>query len=623
MRRAGWIAVAIVGWSVCGTTRVLAQAPTPEGWVVLSIDEYQALRDRSRAVGPPAPSLPVDGTLSWVEYDLHVEGEMITGRGLLTVDVLRDGWARIPIPAGLIVSDARVDGTPAALVEGAPPYVLLSRTGRTVVSLDLVVPLAATAGTESISLPASPASVTKTTLLLPRSNVDLSLTGGLITDHTESNNESRWIVYGRPNEPLKLSWKHRVDDRRSALPLRARARITEVAGFSEDLCQVSASVHMEVVEGATQDITLSLPQGLVVNEVNGSTVGDWQTTGGTLRVHLLEPVVSETAFVVEGEMRVPREGRMAVPVIRMPGAERETGGVAVDVVGAGEIVERQATGFEPADPAELGDFVAGHESPSMTAFRHRPMSGSDPRALSVTVIRYTPQAVLVANVQEARYRVLAADDRVLVEARYAIRNNQRSFLKITLPANSTVWSAVVDGQPIRPGVSEDNSILLPIGKGRTTEEAPTSDVTLVYRKRTETAARRDRERLVVDLPAVDLPVSRTGVRFYFPPRFQVTYEPGSFRVEGDTGPLADAFQTIPVVRNAAKPILDSQSAGPAPGLQGLVDRFRSQGGERRITGALPVAVDFPEFGPSIFLVSELTAEGQAPSLAFQLKRARK
>jgi hypothetical protein len=120
-----------------------------------------------------------------------------------------------------------------------------------------------------------------------------------------------------------------------------------------------------------------------------------------------------------------------------------------------------------------------------------------------------------------------------------------------------------------------------------------------------------------------LPVSRTGVRFYFPPRFQVTYEPGSFRVEGDPGPLAEAFQTIPVVRSVPNPMLDSQTAGPATGLQGLVDRFRSQGGERRITGALPVAVDFPDFGPSIFLVSELTAEGQAPSLAFQRKRARK
>jgi hypothetical protein len=69
-------------------------------------------------------------------------------------------------------------------------------------------------------------------------------------------------------------------------------------------------------------------------------------------------------------------------------------------------------------------------------------------------MRYTPQAVLVANIEEARYRVLAAEQRVLVEARYAVRNNQRSFLKVSLPAGATVWSAVVDGQPIRPGIAE-------------------------------------------------------------------------------------------------------------------------------------------------------------------------
>jgi hypothetical protein len=590
--------------------------------VVLSIDEYQALRDRSLGVGPPPPAAPVDGTLSRVEYDLRIEGDTAAGRALLTVDVLRDGWARIPIPPGLIVSDARVDGEPAAIVDAKPPFLLLSRSGRAMVSLDLVVPMTAAAGTESIVLPASPAPITKTTLLLPRINVDLSPAGGFVTDHAETSDESRWTLFGRPNETLKLSWKHRVDDRRSALPLRSRASITEIAGFAEDGCQVSTSVRVEVVQGLTQEIVLSLPSGLVVNEVNGAAVGDWQVTGTTLRVRLLEPATSDATFVVEGEMRVPREGPITVPVIRMPSAERESGGIAVDVVGAGEIVERQASGFEPADPAELGAFVAGRESPSMMAFRHRPLAGTEPRALSVTVMRYTPQAVLVANVEEARYRVLAADERLLVEARYAIRNNQRSFLKVSLPAGATVWSAIVDGQPIRPGVAEDNSVLLPIGKGRTGEEAPTSDVSLLYFQRR--TAWREGDRLAIDLPAVDLPVSRTGVRLYFPPHLRVAPEPGMFRIEGDAGPVADVFQSVPAARNAAKPVVETASTPRPPvGLQSLVDQFRSQGGERRIVGALPVAVDFPEFGPSVFVVSELTAEGAVPSLAFEVKRARK
>src|SRR6185503_19566725 len=164
-----------------------------------------------------------------------------------------------------------------------------------------------------------------------------------------------------------------------------------------------------------REVTLALPAGLVVNHVNGATVGDWESAGAMLRVRLLEPVSTEVSFVVQGDMRAPRDGPVDVPLVRMPSAERESGGVAVDVVGAGEIAGRQARGLEPTDPSELGEAAAGRESPSMIAFRLKPLAGTEPRSLAVTVVRYTPQAVLVANVEEARYRALMSEDgRLLV-----------------------------------------------------------------------------------------------------------------------------------------------------------------------------------------------------------------
>jgi hypothetical protein len=186
----------------------------------------------------------------------------------------------------------------------------------------------------------------------------------------------------------------------------------------------------------------------------------------------------------------------------MPSAERESGGVAVDVVGAGEIAERQARGLEPADPSELGEPVAGRESPSMIAFRLRPLAGAEPRALALTVVRYTPQAVLIANVEEARYRALASEDGlVLIEARYAVRNNQRSFLKVTMPAGATLWSARLAGRPIRPGVAGDDAVLLPLEKGRVGEEAPTFAVELIYLQRSSSWA--DKGGTTLTLPALD------------------------------------------------------------------------------------------------------------------------
>jgi hypothetical protein len=608
-------------WTVFGAfgpAPAIAQTTAPpEGWVVLPLDEYKALRAKALPPDAPPSAPPVEATLTRVDYDLRVDGDGVSGRVLLTIDVLRDGWTRVQIPAGLLVRDAQVDGQPVSLVGGASPHVLLSRAGRFVLTLDLALSMTAAAGSESIALPASASPISTATLTLPKSGVDLSVGGGFIADRTEAGAESRWTVFGRPNQPLTLTWKRKVDDRRGELPLRVRTRLTEVVSLGEDSSQVAVAVRVEVLQGLAREVTLALP-GIVVNEVNGATVGDWDASSGSLRVRLLDPAAAETSFVIQGELRSLREGSIVVPLARMPSAERETGAVAVDVLGAGEIGERQARGLEPADPSELGDLVAGRESPSMIAFRLRPLAGAEPRALTVTVIRYAPQAVLVANVEEARYRALVSEDgRLLIQARYAVRNNQRGFLKVTMPAGSTLWSAEVAGKPIRPAVAEAGAILLPLEKGRAGDEAPTFVVGLVYFQGGEGSAWLDKGRARVDLPALDLPVSRTGLELHYSPRFRVEAQTGVFRLEADPGPFAEALREL-------KPTVADKRDGDraAAGLQALVDRFRTESGGRTVVGALPVHIAFPMFGPSIFLASELTAEASRPSVELAYKRAR-
>lgn len=621
MRRPYVVLTAVLLNGLLAAAPVAGQAVVPgEGWVVLPVEDYRALRTRALPVPPPPVPPPVDAVLTRIDYDLQIEAESVGGRAVITIDVLRDGWARVPIPSGLKVRDARLDGQPVSLVAGSPPHVLLSRSGRAVLTLEIVVPLTASAGVESIALPAASAPISRVALALPRSGVDLTVAGGFIAERAESTTESRWVVFGRPNLPLTFSWKRRVDDRRAGQPVRLRARVTEIVGLGEDLCQVTAGVHLEVVQGLARQIDLALPAGLMVNQITGATVGDWEATGGTLRVNLLEPVSSSASFVVHGEMRTARDGALAVPLVRVPSAERETGAVGVEVVGAGEITSRQARGLDPADPSELGDLLAGRESPSLMTLRLKPLTGVDARALTVTVVRYTPQAVLVANIEEARYRALVTEDgRLLVQARYAVRNNQRGFLKATLPAGSIVWSASVAGRPMRPGVGGDEAVLLPLEKGRAGQDVPTFVVDLVYLQRIESWTGKGRLR--IDLPALDLPVSRTGLELYYSPRFQIEAEPGTFRVEADPGLFAEAFRApLPPSPKPVHESVQKDEDRAAAALQALADRFRREFGGRTVIGSLPVHVAFPEFGPSIFLASELTAEARAPSVEIAFKR---
>jgi hypothetical protein len=609
--------------------------PAVDGWVVLPIDEYRALRARAFPPdsGPSGP--PIDATLTRVEYDLRLSADSIAGQARLTIDVLKQGWAAVQVPSGMLVRDARIDGRPTALVEdrdpqkgAGAPRVLLSRPGRTVLTLDVVVPLTSAAGAESMTLPATRSGLASVTFVVPKTGVDLAVSGGFIAEKTETAADSRWTVYGEPGRALTFNWKRKSDDRRATLPLKTRARIVELVALGEDSTQVTASVQVDVTQGLAREAIVALPAGLIVNQVAGANVADWNVDRGSLDVTFLEPVAAQTSIVINGELgpassQTPTsQAQVAIPIVRMPSAERETGGIAVDVVGPGDIGTREPRGLEPADPADLGDIVTGHESPSMTAFRFTPLAGGAPRSLMLNVTRYTPKAVLVANVEEARYDALVAEDgKLLVRARYGVRNNQRSFLAVALPPNATLWSASLAGRPVRPGVGANGALLLPLRKGRANEEAPAFAIELLYLQRAPEWSEKGDARLA--LPAVDLPVSRTGVTVHYSPRFTIDAKPGAFRLATDAGPFSEPLRVLAAGGGTGPGSARGMSGGvddsAARDMKVLLDKLQKEAGHSR-EGSIPIPIAFPSIGPSLFFEAELTAEAQSPSLDLEYRR---
>jgi hypothetical protein len=92
---------------------------------------------------------------------------------------------------------------------------------------------------------------------------------------------------------------------------------------------------------------------------------------------------------------------------------------------------------------------------------------------------------------------------VLVRARYAVRNNQRSFLAVRCRPNPCCGARSSRAGRSVPGVSSSGGLLLPLRKGRTNEEAPTFVVELLYLQRA--AGWTERGDAHLELPAVDLP----------------------------------------------------------------------------------------------------------------------
>jgi hypothetical protein len=623
------------------------------GWVVLPVDEYRALHARAYPIERDPEPPPVEATLTRVDYDLRIDGELASGRASLTVDVLKDGWVRVPVPAGLLVREARLDGKLVSLVPGpsgkagSQLSALLSHSGRAVLLLDIAIPVASATGEESITLPSTPSGVTRASVQLPRQGVDVRLSGGLLSEKSESAAESKWIAYGRGNEPLTFAWRRKTEDHRATQPLRMRGSLTQLLGLGEDSTSINTEVNLEITQGAARVAKIQIPDKVTINQVLGAMVADWEVKANELSVAFLEPVEQTARFVVTGETRSPRDGEIDIPLLRLLNVERETGGVAVEVLGAGEIKDLKFEGLESADATDLGEMVSNRQSPSLAAFRFRTGDSKLTRSLSLNVARYTPQAVLMANVSEARYQVLiSSEGKSLVQARYAVRNNQRNFLKITLPPGAALWSASLAGKAVRPGQSPDGSLLLPLDKARAGEEAPEFAVEVVYLSRGPAWDEKGQFKLA--LPTLDLPVSRTGLLVYHPPLFKVTPEPGAFRMEPYENPISSALNppvtysvTGAGVGSSVGGALSAFSAAPAPSspdmdakdetkskrsqavTQVFFDKFRADSLAGKRAGILPIHVSFPVFGPSLYLVSELTGENLAPSAGLTYQHEKK
>ena len=97
----------VLSIATCVATIARAQEARTSGWVVIPVSEYRTLHAKAYPVEPEPEASPVLATLTRVDYELQVRGDVARGRVGLTVDVLKDGWVRIPIPSGLLVREAQ------------------------------------------------------------------------------------------------------------------------------------------------------------------------------------------------------------------------------------------------------------------------------------------------------------------------------------------------------------------------------------------------------------------------------------------------------------------------------------------------------------------------------------
>ena len=86
-----WLCLLVIPLVLSANTSAQSVPHSP-GWVVLPVDEYRTLHARAYPTEHDPEPPPVEATLTRVDYDLHINSDLASGRATLTVDVLKDGW---------------------------------------------------------------------------------------------------------------------------------------------------------------------------------------------------------------------------------------------------------------------------------------------------------------------------------------------------------------------------------------------------------------------------------------------------------------------------------------------------------------------------------------------------
>ena len=271
------------------------------GKVLIPYEHYTRLKaiaegdDASPAVVPPASFALAGGAYT---SRLDDRGELVV-RGRLELEVFAKGPVDLPLRlTGGVLERASLDGqaavlrlvepaTPAtgeqepqqqaAMPPAVDPLVVLAVEGIGRHTLDLVIrmPLQQRGGWRSVrgQLPAAPA--TQLALTVPNAQTELRIVGadGLITQQTQRADEQLQTALAA-DASIAVEWRSEVSAARVDEALTARS--LAVIDVREDGVHATWQVDLDVRQGQRDVFTLEVPDGWLVEAVQGPKVRGWE-----------------------------------------------------------------------------------------------------------------------------------------------------------------------------------------------------------------------------------------------------------------------------------------------------------------------------------------------------------
>jgi Carboxypeptidase regulatory-like domain len=487
------------------TTGVPLPTTGTAGTVTLSLSEYNRLVELSTRKTKSPDVAPLPFVLTRAVFKLRVENQTLLGTVSIDGASLGKGPVKTPLTTGLTVLQADQSGNPLPLLlEGASHAAIFSGPGPFAVSLGVATPLTIDAGRASFTLPVPLAGSSLLSLELPGNHANVHVEPGLVTSRNTANGNTLIEASLDPGKAAKVWWT----TREVAAPVAQRevrflSDIKTVVSVGDSQLRLTALCDVNVIQGEPAEFKLPIPAGFELTDASGSSLESNELSGGTLTLRVHDPAKRNHQFLIAIE-RANRETKAEPPIFSFEGAQRETGEVLVEGIGAMELTATESGSLRRMDVREANAITRSlSHFPLQAAFRFNHRASEAPK-LQLEWRQFSDADVLSAVADRATVTTLmTVEGRSLTEVMLRVRNHAQSYVKVELPPDAQLVTAEVEGQAVKPVQDKDGSRVPLLRPGLNVSGAYT--VSFVYLSSGSRFAKNGTYDM--GLPRLDLPIN--------------------------------------------------------------------------------------------------------------------
>ena len=453
------MSVVVLGQQRNTTLDTALPAPSTPGTVTLSLAEYNRLVELASRKDKQPDSVPLPFVLSRAVFKLRVENQTLVGSVGIDGALLEKGPVKTPLTTGLTILEAKQSGNPLPLLQEGPSHAaILNGPGPFAVSLGVASALTIEAGRASFTLLVPLASSAILTLELPGNHANVHVEPGLITSRSTENGITLIEAALEPGKPARVWWT----TREIAAPVAQRevrflSDVKSVVSVGDSQLRLTALCDLTVIQGEAAEFKLPVPAGFEVTTASGSSLESSDATGGVLTLRVHDPARRNHQFLIALE-RSNRETNVEAPMLTFSDAQRETGELLVEGIGAMEMKATESGGLRRMDVREASAITRSlSHFPLQAAFRYN-RRGADRPKLQLEWTQFSDADVLSAVAERATVTTLTnVEGRSLTEVTLRVRNHAQPFMKVELPPGAQLLSAEVEGERVKPVLGTDGS----------------------------------------------------------------------------------------------------------------------------------------------------------------------